>query len=152
MLRRVMFLRDKVGDFDTELFRWFRAFAQALDTPSEINGKNAHHIAESRFKAPARALRQAVEIDSPRDAILPRDLKIEAQDAGGRHVYLIDRKEIFEKITDDSPEGRRAMWLHRPRPPHSGRWHAMHDHFTVCGLSARCRRRRRLFSPDYIGP
>ncbi len=59
--------RPKIGDFDTELVReWFQAFAMnagiTLHLENSIGG-NAHHIAESSFKALARALRDAVEID-----------------------------------------------------------------------------------------
>ncbi len=66
-----VFLRDKVGDMDTELFQeFFRAFAMnGLLTlhVRQIAGHNAHHVAEACFKAVARALRQAVEAD-PRAA------------------------------------------------------------------------------------
>ena len=65
------FSRDKIGDFDTELFQeWFRAFAQAAGVTLHVNceyGENNHHIAEAAFKGLARALRQAIEID-PRKA------------------------------------------------------------------------------------
>ena len=68
---RVQFVRDKVGDMDTELFKeWFQAFAQAAGATLHVEclyGENNHHIIESCFKALARALRQAVEID-PRKA------------------------------------------------------------------------------------
>lgn len=66
-----VFLRDKVGDMDTELFQeFFRAFAMnGLLTlhVRQLAGHNAHHVAEACFKAVARALRQAVEPD-PRAA------------------------------------------------------------------------------------
>ncbi|MBK1696865.1 imidazoleglycerol-phosphate dehydratase HisB [Rhodovibrio salinarum] len=68
---KVVFSRDKVGDFDTELFReFFQAFAQNAGITLHVEtlyGDNNHHIAESAFKALARALRAAVEID-PRKA------------------------------------------------------------------------------------
>ena len=59
--------RHKIGDFDTELVReWFQAFAMhagiTLHLENSVGG-NAHHIAESSFKALARALRDALEID-----------------------------------------------------------------------------------------
>jgi len=67
----VTFERDKVGEMDTELFEeFFRAFAGNAQLNLHINqraGSNAHHIAEACFKATARALREAVEID-PRAA------------------------------------------------------------------------------------
>lgn len=62
---------DKIGTFDTELVR---EFFQALATHGGItlhvdalHGINSHHIAEAAFKAVARALRDAVEVD-PRKA------------------------------------------------------------------------------------
>ncbi|MFP4004535.1 MAG: imidazoleglycerol-phosphate dehydratase HisB [Alphaproteobacteria bacterium] len=64
---RVAFTRDKLGDMDTELFReWFGAFAQHAGVTLHVDnlyGENNHHIAESCYKALARALREAVEID-----------------------------------------------------------------------------------------
>ncbi len=64
---KVNFVRDKVGEMDTELFKeWFQAFAFALGATLHIENKygdNNHHIIESCFKALARALREAVEVD-----------------------------------------------------------------------------------------
>ena len=67
LIWKVDFQTPKVGDMDTELFKEFHhAFAMNggvcmhLET---LYGKNSHHIAESGFKALARALREAVEID-----------------------------------------------------------------------------------------
>ena len=64
---KVGFQTEKIGAFDTQLFKEFhQAFAMNggvcmhLET---LYGDNSHHIAESGFKALARALRQAVEID-----------------------------------------------------------------------------------------
>ncbi|HTC11393.1 MAG TPA: imidazoleglycerol-phosphate dehydratase HisB [Acetobacteraceae bacterium] len=63
----VVFEQPKVGEMDTELFaEFFRAFAfNALITLHVVRraGTNAHHVAEACFKALARALRVAVEID-----------------------------------------------------------------------------------------
>jgi imidazoleglycerol-phosphate dehydratase len=63
----VAFTAPKVGTFDTELVReFFQAFAQnAGITLHVLNhyGANSHHIAETCFKAVARSLRMAVEID-----------------------------------------------------------------------------------------
>ncbi len=65
------FSQKRLGDFDTELFEhWFHSFAQAAGVTLHIEtlyGRNNHHIIESIFKAVARALRIAVEID-PRKA------------------------------------------------------------------------------------
>jgi len=61
------FVRDKVGEFDTELVQeWFQAFAMnsGITLHAEtLYGSNDHHIAESCFKGLARALRTAVAID-----------------------------------------------------------------------------------------
>jgi imidazoleglycerol-phosphate dehydratase len=67
----VDFTRDKIGEFDTELFEeFFRGFAFAAGVTLHVEnlyGKNNHHIIESCFKAVARSLRTACEID-PRKA------------------------------------------------------------------------------------
>ena len=64
---RVEFARPKVGDMDTELFKeWFHAFAMNAGLCLHVDnlyGENTHHIIESCYKATARALREAVEID-----------------------------------------------------------------------------------------
>lgn len=67
----VNFPREKIGTFDTELVReFFQAFAQGARITLHVKnhyGENAHHIAETCFKAVARALRTATETD-PRAA------------------------------------------------------------------------------------
>lgn len=71
LIWKVAFTRPKLGDMDTELFKeWFQAFAQAAGITLHVEnlyGENNHHIVESSYKALARALRMAVEID-PRAA------------------------------------------------------------------------------------
>jgi imidazoleglycerol-phosphate dehydratase len=71
LIWRVGIARPKLGEMDTELFKeWFQAFAQAAGLTLHVEtlyGENTHHIVESCYKALARALRQAVEID-PRAA------------------------------------------------------------------------------------
>ena len=68
---RAEFSADKIGEMDTELFReFFQAFAMNAGITLHIENfytDNNHHLAESMFKAVARALRGAVEID-PRQA------------------------------------------------------------------------------------
>jgi imidazoleglycerol-phosphate dehydratase len=72
---RTEFTRPKIGEFDTELVReFFQAFATHLGANLHIEtfyGENSHHIAESSFKALARALRNAVAIDTRRAAEIP---------------------------------------------------------------------------------
>jgi len=61
----------KIGTFDTELVReFFQAFATHGGITlhvTQLAGINSHHIAEAAFKAVARALRDALEVD-PRKA------------------------------------------------------------------------------------
>ena len=75
LIWKVQFHRPKVGEMDTELFKEFhQAFAMNggvcmhLET---LYGDNSHHIAESGFKALARALRQAVELDPKTQGAAP---------------------------------------------------------------------------------
>jgi imidazoleglycerol-phosphate dehydratase len=67
LIWKVAFSRPKVGEMDTELFKEFHhAFAMnagACVHLETLYGENSHHIAESGFKALARALREAVELD-----------------------------------------------------------------------------------------
>jgi imidazoleglycerol-phosphate dehydratase len=71
LIWKVGFDRDKLGSMDTELFKeWFQAFAQHAGLTLHVEnlyGTNNHHIVESCFKALARALRGAIQID-PRKA------------------------------------------------------------------------------------
>jgi imidazoleglycerol-phosphate dehydratase len=64
---KVAFKTPKIGEMDTELFKEFHhAFAMncgACVHLETLYGENSHHIAESGFKALARALRHAVELD-----------------------------------------------------------------------------------------
>ncbi|AUB79213.1 imidazoleglycerol-phosphate dehydratase [Spiribacter roseus] len=64
---RVTFPAARVGDFDTELVREFwQGFAnQAAVTlhMDSLQGDNAHHVAETLFKAGGRALRMACSSD-----------------------------------------------------------------------------------------
>ncbi len=72
---KVAFTRTKIGAFDTELFReFFQAFAQNAGITLHIEnlyGRNNHHIAETCFKALARALKAAVAIDPRQKAKVP---------------------------------------------------------------------------------
>jgi imidazoleglycerol-phosphate dehydratase len=71
----VAFTRSKIGDMDTELFReWFQAFAQHAGLTLHVEtlyGENSHHIAETCYKALARALRQAIAIDARQSGRVP---------------------------------------------------------------------------------
>lgn len=60
-------LKDKVGEFDTELVEeFFQAFVSNAKVTLHINlayGKNSHHIIESIFKGFGRTLDQATQIN-----------------------------------------------------------------------------------------
>lgn len=64
---QAQFSAAKIGDFDSELVEdfWQSAAANALCNLHVLvhYGRNSHHISEAIFKAAARALRMAVEID-----------------------------------------------------------------------------------------
>jgi imidazoleglycerol-phosphate dehydratase len=68
---KTAFSMPQIGEWDTELIEhWFHSFATSAGITLHIEnlyGSNNHHIVESCYKALARALRQAVEID-PRKA------------------------------------------------------------------------------------
>ena len=71
----VNFTRSKIGEMDTELFReWFQAFAQHAGLTLHVEtlyGENSHHIAETCYKALARALRQAIALDERQSGRIP---------------------------------------------------------------------------------
>jgi imidazoleglycerol-phosphate dehydratase len=71
----VPFTRARVGDFDVDLIReFFQGFVNhALVTlhVDNLRGVNAHHQAETAFKAFGRALRMAVERDPRLEGVMP---------------------------------------------------------------------------------
>ena len=72
---KVDFPREKIGTFDTELVReFFQALAQNAGITLHLQnlyGENAHHIAETCFKAVARVLGEAVQIDLRQADLVP---------------------------------------------------------------------------------
>jgi len=72
---RVEYPRARVGEFDVDLVReFFQGFVNhALVTVhiDGISGQNAHHIAETVFKAFGRALRMAIETDPRMSGVVP---------------------------------------------------------------------------------
>jgi imidazoleglycerol-phosphate dehydratase len=72
---KVSFPTPKIGNFDTELVReFFQAFSQHSGCTlnvTNLDGFNSHHIAESCFKALARALREALEMDPRQEGRVP---------------------------------------------------------------------------------
>ncbi len=71
----VEFPRARIGDFDVDLFaEFFQGFVNHAKVTLHIDvirGDNAHHIAETVFKAFGRALRMALEIDPRMEGIMP---------------------------------------------------------------------------------
>ena len=71
----VDFTVDRLGEMDTELFQeFFNAFAGGAGMTyhaSQLAGSNNHHIIEAIFKASAKALRMAVEVDPRAADVLP---------------------------------------------------------------------------------
>jgi len=69
------FVRENVGDFDVDLIKeFFQGFVNhALVTLhiDNLAGSNAHHQAETIFKAFGRALRMALELDPRMVGVLP---------------------------------------------------------------------------------
>lgn len=69
------FSQPRLGEMDTEMFpHWFASFAQTAGITLHIEtlyGENNHHIAESMYKALARALRQGIEIDPRKGDAIP---------------------------------------------------------------------------------
>jgi imidazoleglycerol-phosphate dehydratase len=71
----VSFTRPRIGEFDVDLlYEFFQAFvnhAQITVHIDNLRGRNAHHQAESIFKAFGRALRAAVEVDPRTIGVTP---------------------------------------------------------------------------------
>ena len=71
----VTYPRARIGDFDVDLIReFFQGFAnhaQATIHIDNLRGRNAHHIAETVFKAFGRALRMAVQFDQRLGEMIP---------------------------------------------------------------------------------
>lgn len=71
----VEFPRARIGDFDVDLFgEFFQGFVNHAKVTLHIDvirGDNAHHIAETVFKAFGRALRMALEFDPRMEGIMP---------------------------------------------------------------------------------
>lgn len=71
----VSFPRARIGDFDVDLLlEFFRGFVNHAKVSLHIDslkGVNAHHVAETIFKAFGRAMRVALERDERMQGILP---------------------------------------------------------------------------------
>jgi len=71
----VTFNRARIGEFDVDLFKeFFQGLVNHAKVTLHIDnlrGDNAHHIAETVFKAFGRALRMALEMDARMENIMP---------------------------------------------------------------------------------
>ena len=71
----VNFTRSSIGDFDVDLFHeFFQGFINHANVTSHIDnlsGTNAHHIAETVFKAFGRAVRMAIAADPRMQGVMP---------------------------------------------------------------------------------
>jgi len=69
------FPRARIGEFDVDLFHeFFQGFvnhSQATLHVDNLRGVNAHHVAETVFKAFGRAVRMAAEPDPRMQGVLP---------------------------------------------------------------------------------
>ncbi len=72
---QVKYPRAAIGHFDVDLFReFFQGFANHAGVSLHIDnlkGENAHHIAETIFKAFGRAIRMAITADPRMAGIMP---------------------------------------------------------------------------------
>lgn len=72
---RATYPRARIGNFDVDLIReFFQAFANAAQATVHIDSLqagNAHHVAETIFKAFGRALRMATALDDRVAGIVP---------------------------------------------------------------------------------
>ena len=72
---QVEYPRSMIGGFDVDLFReFFQGFANHAGVTLHIDslkGGNAHHIAETIFKAFGRALRMAITMDPRMQGMMP---------------------------------------------------------------------------------
>ena len=71
----VKFERASIGDFDVDLFHeFFQGFINHANVTLHIDnlrGDNAHHIAETVFKAFGRAVRMAIAADPRMQGVMP---------------------------------------------------------------------------------
>ena len=71
----VKFPRASIGGFDVDLFReFFQGFVNHANVTLHIDnlkGTNAHHVAETIFKALGRAIRMAISADPRMAGIMP---------------------------------------------------------------------------------
>ncbi len=71
----VDFSRARIGEFDVDLFmEFFQGFVNHANVTLHVDnlrGRNAHHVAETVFKAFGRAMRMALEADPRMAGVMP---------------------------------------------------------------------------------
>lgn len=71
----IIFVRARIGEFDVDLvnefFQGFVNHAMVTLHVDNLSGDNAHHQAETAFKAFGRALRMAMELDPRAIGVIP---------------------------------------------------------------------------------
>ncbi len=161
----------KIGTFDTELVReFFQALAQNAGITLHVRnhyGANNHHIAETCFKAVARVLRTAIELD-PRQPGASRRPRAALKGLSDGHLC---RHGAAAAGARRARRGLRARRLSRARLPRAassgccgtgcGSRRAAGDRRRLCaagwaiGAGARLRRRRaagaRFLVSIYVG-
>ena len=72
---KAAFTQPRLGEFDTELIEhWFHSIAQAAGITLHVEvlfGQNNHHVCEAIYKGFARAMRQAVSLDTRKADMVP---------------------------------------------------------------------------------
>lgn len=75
LMHAIDYKRARIGGFDVDLFdEFFHGFVNHAKLTlhiDNIRGRNAHHIAETIFKAFGRALRMALEFDARSAGVIP---------------------------------------------------------------------------------
>ena len=142
----VAFTTDKIGTFDTQLVReFFQALASAAGITlhaASLAGENAHHVAESLFKALAKALRMAVEPDARAGQALPST-------KGALTLTLIDYGS-----------GNIRSVAKAVRQQQTALWHYVHQRMGICiafdcawaGAFGQCRAAWRHIQPHEPAP
>ena len=96
--------RARIGDFDVDLFHeFFQGFVNHAQVSLHIDclrGKNAHHVAETIFKAFGRALRMALAQDVRMQGMMPSTLR------GTASVFRSSRAPFSMRINRGSESVR----------------------------------------------
>ena len=106
---------EKLGEMDTELFKeWFQAFSQSAGITMHVEniyGDNSHHIIESCYKALARSLREALEMDPRRHRIIPMDETLTRVAIDVSKDMMIEKSYQSGNLYSDKTSGDRTTVL-----------------------------------------